>query len=91
MKLHKGFANGIPSRIEALTIIAAEIEQAADHYGEFSSPVEAAGVMKEELDEVWADVHGNNHFAARREALQLAAVCIRFATTETTREKKGQL
>ena len=87
----KKIPQGIYSATEAQAVIQAEMNEAHDRYGEYASPIEAVGVMQEEMTEVWAEIHGNCPMMARREALQLAAVCIRFATSTTTREDKGQL
>lgn len=56
-----------------------EIDAAAAINGAFRSPHEAYGVLAEEMMEFLDAIHANNTDAARREALQIAAVAYRFA------------
>lgn len=78
-------------RIAVLTAITKEIDAAQERYGEFSSPHEVYGVLAEEMDELLSAIRTNLHSEARREAIQIAAVAIRFAEGLTTREVKGQV
>lgn len=53
---------------------------AAAEYGVFASSHEALGVACEEWDEFRAAIHANDLTAAANEAIDLAAVLMRFAT-----------
>lgn len=55
-----------------------EIWRATRRYPEFNSTHEGYAVIKEELDELWEAVRGNNRQDARAEAVQVAAMAIRF-------------
>ncbi len=61
--------------------ITAEVLRADDRYGPFTSTHEGIGVLSEEYDELRAAVHGNDLVAVRREAIQVAAVAIRIASS----------
>jgi len=51
---------------------------ACKRFGDFASTHEALGVALEEWNEFQDAIHRNNHAAAKSEALDLAAVLIRF-------------
>lgn len=55
------------------------MDAAESRYGPIASSHEAMGVALEEWDEFRAAVHANDLQAARAEALDLAAVMLRFA------------
>lgn len=55
-----------------------ELEQATSRYGRFNSPHEGYGVILEELDEMWDEIKFDNVPKARQEAVQVAAMAIRF-------------
>ena len=55
------------------------MERAANRYGNFTSTHEALGVAYEEWIEFAHAVHSNDFKAIRHEALDLAAVLLRFA------------
>ncbi len=59
--------------------IKERIQNADSRYGSFASSHEMLGVALEEWDELKAAVHGNLIIASKAEALDLAAVLIRFA------------
>lgn len=56
--------------------IRKEIHQ--KHGKNFASAHEAYAVMKEELEEVWEAIRQDNISHAKVEAVQLAAVCLKF-------------
>lgn len=62
----------------AMELVMAEIEKATNKYGPFNSPHEGYAVMLEEVDEVWDDVRADRTQAACYEAVQVAAMAIRF-------------
>lgn len=68
-----------------------ELNRATRRYGPMTSPHEAYGIIKEEVDEMWDEIKQNNYLRARDEALQVAAMCVRFLvdSEEWEREKEG--
>jgi len=62
----------------ALALVRAEYIQASAKFGPFNSTHEGYAVIAEELDELWDDVKSNNRKGAVREAVQVAAMGIRF-------------
>lgn len=58
--------------------VAKEIERATKKYGPFNSPHEGYGIILEELDEMWDEIKANDIERAREEAIQVAAMAIRF-------------
>ncbi len=65
---------------EAIDAIRDRARVAAATYGPIASTQEAMGVALEEWDEFREAIHSNNIAHARSEALDLAAVLLRFAT-----------
>lgn len=63
---------------EYLQEVKTEVERATKLYGPFNSPHEGYGVILEELDEMWDEVKANDNAKARTEAVQTAAMLIRF-------------
>ena len=61
-----------------LGIIGAEFDWARTRFDDFHSPHEGAAVIREEYDEFWKAVKENNIIEARREAVQVAAMALRF-------------
>jgi hypothetical protein len=59
--------------------VARLCEKSQERYGDFASTHEALGVALEEWDELRAEVHANNLSLVRKEAIDLAAVCVRLA------------
>jgi hypothetical protein len=58
-----------------------ELKKATERYGPFSSGHEGWAVIKEELDELWEEVRrypATDLEAMRKEAIQVAAMAIRF-------------
>lgn len=60
-------------------------------YGEYSSPHEVFGVLSEEMGEVEQAMHNNDWEGMRSECIDLAAVCLRFASEITIRESAKEL
>ena len=74
---------------EALT----ELKQAQENWPAFNSAHEGFGVLAEEVDELWAHVKTNQKrrdlAAMRKEAIQVAAMALRFAV-EICNEERGR-
>lgn len=72
------------SRIDkALAEVSAEVRQAIERYAPFNTAHEGYAVLLEEVDELWQHVkvkQGRRDVEAmRREAIQVAAMALRFA------------
>lgn len=63
-------------------ILRRRMERAEIKFGPFASSHEAMGVALEEWDEFRERIHKNDIAGAKTEALDLAAVLIRFAEQE---------
>lgn len=67
-----------------LRLIEDEVKRAKQkHPGDFHSAHEGHSVIREELDELWDEVKrdgGGRDLAAFKEALQVAAMAVRYAT-----------
>jgi len=61
--------------------VEVELLRAERLHGTFNSLHEGYAVILEELDEVWDTVKRNNYVDARAEAIQVAAMAIRFVFT----------
>lgn len=59
--------------------ILAEAMAAERRYGDYTSAHEAYGVLAEEMHELLAAIHANAAESVRHEAVQVAAVAMRFA------------
>lgn len=74
-----------------LDAVAAEVTQAEATWPPMNSAHEAYGVLLEEVDELWAHVKTKQSRrdlpAMRKEALQVAAMAIRFARDVCTEER----
>lgn len=55
-----------------------ELRRASSKFSAFSSAHEGYAILKEEVDELWDDVKANRLEAARKEAVQVAAMAMRF-------------
>lgn len=77
----------------ALNAVSAEVNRARAAWPRFNSAHEGNAVLLEEVDELWEHVktkQKNRDLAAmRKEALQVAAMAIRFAT-EVCDEERGR-
>jgi len=58
--------------------IKRELETATKRHGPFNSGHEGWAVIQEEVDELWEAVKRNSKNAANREAVQIAAMAVRF-------------
>lgn len=69
--------------MELLVKTSLECQQAMDNWPPFNSAHEGFAVLKEEVDELWDHVKTNQKKrdieAMRKEALQVAAMALRFA------------
>ncbi|MCP4003209.1 MAG: hypothetical protein GY725_03345 [bacterium] len=68
-----------------------EVERADRRWGRPASSHETLGVLLEEFNEFEQAVHANDLEAARREALQVAAVAMRFVLHRTVREDRENI
>lgn len=64
----------------ALAEVRAEVIRAIEKFPTFNSAHEGYAVILEELDELWIEVMGNRVDLARDEAVQVAAMAVRFMT-----------
>jgi len=65
---------------DAIEKVLAELRSAREKFpARFNSPHEGHSVIREELDELWEAVRGFENSDARAEAIQVAAMAIRFA------------
>lgn len=71
-----------PERVQALDAalakVRAEVLRAISRYPAFNSAHEGYAVLREEVDELWDDVKRNYPQGAREEAIQVAAMGVRF-------------
>lgn len=63
---------------DALLAVREEVRRAARKFKPFASAHEGYAIIKEEVDELWEAVKMNHLKGARAEALQVAAMAIRF-------------
>ena len=64
----------------AIDAIRAEAIRAARKFKPFNSAHEGFAVLKEEVDELWDEVKGNDSLRASEEAVQVGAMAVRFLT-----------
>ena len=56
-----------------------ELNFATAKFGPFASAHEGYAILKEEVDELWDNIKANNSlYAQREEAIQIAAMAIRY-------------
>lgn len=63
---------------EILGVVRTELYAATAKFGPFNSAHEGYGILKEEVDELWDDVKANDIDHAKLEAVQVAAMAVRF-------------
>lgn len=66
--------------------LADELDKAMTQHGPMNGPHEGYAVILEELDELWTHVRANTgrSFEAREEALQIAAMALRYIVDVVT-------
>ena len=67
-----------PDTRDIINSVLIELNKATTKHGPFHSTHEGYAVIKEELEELWDEVKVNNKEKARLEAIQVAAMAIRF-------------
>lgn len=75
---HESFETRMQRVDAALALVRAEIERAALKHPPFNSRHEGYSVLLEEVDELWDDVKADRHHPAIIEAIQVAAMGVRF-------------
>lgn len=82
-----------PPLEQAMVAVLAEVRQAQSNWPAFNSAHEGFAVLKEEVDELWDHVKTNQKkrdlHAMRKEAVQVAAMAMRFAI-EACNEEVGR-
>jgi NTP pyrophosphatase (non-canonical NTP hydrolase) len=61
-----------------LEMVYREFNKAQNKFPPFNSSHEGYAVLKEEVDELWQEVKHGTKEAAREEAIQVAAMALRF-------------
>lgn len=68
--------------LQAILEIATEFDSAANAFPPFASPHEGYAILKEEVDELWDEVKKKpslrSNMALEKEAIQVAAMALRF-------------
>ena len=59
-------------------LVASELDRATKKFGTFHSTHEGFAIIKEELDEMWDEIKKNNITRSREEAIQVAAMALRY-------------
>lgn len=84
---------GVLEESDVMACVAAELASARAKWPKFNSAHEGFAVMEEEVDELWTHVKTNQKrrdlAAMKREAIQVAAMAIRFAE-EVCSEEAGR-
>ena len=62
----------------AVGLVFAELRRAEEKFGGFASPHEGYAVLLEEVDELWHEVKHGTPGRQRAEAVQVAAMGLRF-------------
>lgn len=62
----------------ALMTVRTELIRATEKFGAFKSRHEGFAILKEEVDELWDDIKANRGEAAQKEAVQVAAMAVRY-------------
>ncbi len=59
-------------------LVDAELRRATEKFGAFHNTHEGYAVLLEEVDELWDDIKANNLYASCDEAIQVAAMAMRY-------------
>ena len=62
----------------AVDVVLTELRRATKKFGAFHSAHEGYAVLREELDELWDEVKANNLVRQEEEAIQVAAMALRY-------------
>lgn len=62
----------------AVRLVKAELKEATSKFGSFNNAHEGYAVILEELDELWDEIKNNHTMLQEKEAIQVAAMAIRF-------------
>ncbi len=65
-------------RVEAFEAVEIELAKAHTKFPAFNSSHEGYGIIKEEFDELWDEIKANRPNRAKEEAIQVAAMAIRY-------------
>jgi hypothetical protein len=68
-------------------MLTGELDGALAGFKPFSSAHEGYAIILEEVEELWAEVMSNNLPNARKEALQVAAMAVRFLVDIVSQEQ----
>ena len=63
---------------KVLALVMEEVTRASQKYGSFNSSHEGYAILLEEVDEMWDDIKRNRNEHAGDEAIQVAAMAVRF-------------
>lgn len=74
----------------AMVRIEAEFYRSRERFAPLSSSHEAYAVMLEELDEFWDAVKANAAASAEMEAVQVAAMALRFLVEQPPMDKRAE-
>ena len=73
-----------------MDVVKEEYDSATRKFGPFNSSHEGYAVIKEEVDELWDAIKGNTSNGAQRaEAIQIAAMALRFIFDICTKQTEG--
>jgi hypothetical protein len=75
---------------ECLALVRAEVLRAESKYGPFNTTHEGYGILMEEVEELWEDVKFNRVPQALEEAVQVAAMGVRFMRDLAGANAKGE-
>jgi|SRR6202035_1595363 len=74
-----GYEDGVRSGWSPIVReVLAELDRATALFGPFHSAHEGYAVMLEEFEELWDEIKANNAINTRKEAIQVAAMALRF-------------
>jgi hypothetical protein len=68
----------MPAQGRILRLVSAELRRATLKFDAFNSAHEGYAVLLEEVDELWTEIKRNDHARTMQEAVQVAAMALRF-------------